>query len=821
MKLTRINEVYMKATGEASEEMELRQFLTFMVPGYKFTPAYKSGYWDGKIRLYNTMTKTVYTGLFQRITQWAEENGFSVELDPDLAPMPQISPTEAQTFFQALHLPYEVRDYQEAAFRACTSLSRALVLMPTGCHAAGDKVYSEDKGWINVEDVVVGDRLLTPDGNFKNVIRLYQGEDDMYEIKPMNNRPSITVNGNHILHLKHTDSCKPSGYCKGNRDTVTHMSVRNYLKASNSFKHVSVSVYNDKSYEGKEIDLGIDPYFVGLYLGDGHSHGCAITNIEPEINEFLTSYAESMNCTTRVREKITTSIKGNGWHNNHILNGLRKLGINVGQNLTCATKRIPTVCFEMAKEQRLALLAGLIDTDGHLSKGSNYEIVSASDGLADDIVTLAIGLGLIAYKKVKFDKRYNKEYHRVIIMGNIHIVPCRVPRKKAVAWTARSNRNPYNSKFEITSKGKGKFYGFEIEDHLYVTHGGMITHNSGKSLSIYTLARFYNVKTLIIVPTLNLIEQMCSDFGEYGYKENIHKIFSGQEKESDCLWEVSTWQSLYKMPKSHFDKYQLIIVDEAHTAKAESIKKILEKMPACPYRFGFTGTLDGSKTNEMVLEGLFGPTLNVVKTHELIDQGYLARMKMSCLLLKYPEAERKAFKRDCTTYDAEMKFITSHQRRNQMIARMAGKAKGSSLVIFHYLDHGRQLYELVKENTKHPVFYISGEIDGHERERIRKFMIENENAIIVGSRETISFGLNIPGLKNIFLTSPSKARIKLLQSIGRGLRKIEGKTEVSIFDIADDLSWKKGKNYTLLHFMERIRIFSSEKFKFKIHNLEI
>ena len=347
---------------------------------------------------------------------------------------------------------------------------------------------------------------------------------------------------------------------------------------------------------------------------------------------------------------------------------------------------------------------------------------------------------------------------------------------------------------------------------------------SGKSFIIYLIARYYNARTLIIVPTTSLVSQLASDFADYGFVSDkfVHRVFAGQDKQTDKPVTISTWQSIYKMPKEYFKQFDVVIGDEAHLFKAKSLTSILSMLDNCKYRFGFTGTLDGTQTHKLVLEGLFGPVKKVTSTAELIEQKHLAEFKIKAIVLSYPEEVRKMIARSAD-YQAEMDYLVKLEARNKFIRNLALSLEGNTLLLFQYVDkHGKGLYDnLVKESKDRKIFYVSGEVDGEEREEIRKIVETEKNAIIVASYGTFSTGVNIRNLHNVIFSSPSKSKVRNLQSIGRGLRKSDSKDSATLYDIADDMTWKSKKNFTLLHFMARIAIYNEEKFPYKIYNVSI
>ena len=344
---------------------------------------------------------------------------------------------------------------------------------------------------------------------------------------------------------------------------------------------------------------------------------------------------------------------------------------------------------------------------------------------------------------------------------------------------------------------------------------------SGKSFIIYLITRYYNARTLIIVPTTSLVSQLASDFGDYGLVSDqwVHRIYAGQDKQTDKPITISTWQSIYKLPKEYFQQFDVVVGDEAHLFKAKSLTSILSKLNNCRYRFGFTGTLDGTQTHKLVLEGLFGPVRKVTTTAELIDQQHLTKFEIKAIILKYPDNIRQQLKN--TDYQAEMDFLVRNEARNRFIMNLTLSLKGNTLLMFQFVEkHGKVLYEMLKDCGR-PVFFVHGGVDGEEREEIRRLLANEQEAIVVASAGTFSTGVNIPSLRNIISASPSKSKIRNLQSIGRVLRKSAGKNGATLYDIADDLTWKTRKNFTILHFVERMKIYNEEKFDYKIYPVNL
>lgn len=357
---------------------------------------------------------------------------------------------------------------------------------------------------------------------------------------------------------------------------------------------------------------------------------------------------------------------------------------------------------------------------------------------------------------------------------------------------------------------------------------------SGKSLIIYMLIRYFlkhnKNRALIIVPTTSLVEQMKKDFADYSSadstfdaEQTCHQIYSGKEKHDFAANVViTTWQSAIKCGKNWFNQYGMVIGDEAHLFKAKSLNTIMGNLVNARYRIGTTGTLDGSQCNELVLIGNFGPIHKVITTKDLIANDTLADLNIQCIVLNHDDVLRKAAAK--MDYQSEIATIVEHPNRNNFITKLALTQKGNTLVIFNLVKkHGVPLYQLIKEQAPEDkkIFYVSGEINAAERETIREITESENGAVIVASSQTFSTGINIKNLHNVIFAAPTKSQIRVLQTIGRGLRKSDNGQGTTIYDISDNLSWRKRKNYTMKHAQERIQIYTREGFKFKVYEIDM
>jgi superfamily II DNA or RNA helicase len=356
---------------------------------------------------------------------------------------------------------------------------------------------------------------------------------------------------------------------------------------------------------------------------------------------------------------------------------------------------------------------------------------------------------------------------------------------------------------------------------------------SGKSLIIYLMIRYALAKTkgkvLIVVPTTSLVEQMYKDFSEYSAKDPlnwnvedyIHRIYAGKDKTTEKRVIVTTWQSIFRKQESWFYDFSCVIGDEAHTFQSQSLTVIMEKCKYAKYRIGTTGSLNESKVHKLVLQGLFGRVFQTVTTNELIKRGRLAQLKITCLNLRYSDETKKIMKQ--AAYDDEIRFLIEHNKRNAFISQLSAKLKGNTLVLFRLVEHGKTLHKMVKSlvGEDRKIFLVYGQTETEIRESVRSIVEKEKDAIIIASYGVFSTGINIRNLHNIIFASPYKSLIKVTQSIGRGLRKSETKTDVKLYDISDNLQYKSHKNHTLNHFLFRVKLYNEEKFDYSLVNVNL
>lgn len=366
---------------------------------------------------------------------------------------------------------------------------------PPGCHAAGTKVILKNGSTKTVEDVCVGDDLIGPDGLPRRVLELCSGDDQMYKIHPVKGEPFV-VNGHHILHLVRSNA-RDASYLPA----TINISVNDYLKLSEGAQKRWKLIHAEMvEYNTQEQNLLIDPYFLGVWLGDGSEGRAAITTADKEIEECVYAVATEYGLGVNPLRKTCSICKtfditgGPGNRSNPLLDDLREIGVFMN-------KHIPDSYLYASPEVRWQLLAGLVDTDGGYSfaawrssekwrKGirkGHIDITQKREHLARQILFLARSLGLGGTIRPKVVNGVT--YWRIHIFGRIEQIPVRLSRKRAPV--GNPNKNPLVTGIEkVESLGVDRYYGFTLsKDHLYLTDDFIVHHNSGKSCTVQLIIK--------------------------------------------------------------------------------------------------------------------------------------------------------------------------------------------------------------------------------------------------------------------------------------------------------------------------------------------
>ena len=683
---------------------------------------------------------------------------------------------------------YVLRDYQQKASDAAVSFfnnkakkTNAIMVLPTGCHAKGSKILMYDGSIKNVEDVIIGDELVGDDGNKRTVLELHRGVDKLYEITPIKGEPFV-VNGGHILSLYKTNEGKSYPSCTSRIDEIT---VEDYLSTSNNYKHLH-KLYKPKFVSfGRNDVLPIDPYFLGLYLGDGSSAcgGVNITSMRKEVEEYLYSFVKENELSITENWKggsnkaKTYNIVGLKWRTNTIIDFLKDRNL---YGVTCSFKFIPLEYKAASEKDRLSLLAGLMDTDSHYAKDRNeYEYCTKFGQLADDIIFLCRSLGF--YCSTKKQKIVNGEvYYRLIITGELDTIPTKVQIRKGKPRAQK--KSVLVTGFSVKYLGRGNYYGFTIDgNHLYCDGQFFVHHNSGKSLIIADIAARLDGHTLVFQPSKEIVEQNFKKLCSYGILDCSIYSASFNSKEISRI-TFATIGSVKGHPEL-FSHFKNIIIDECHLVnpKEEMYKDFLSilnckvlGLTATPYRLSSSQDFGAMlKFITRTRPAIFKEVIYHVQVSTLLDMGYLAKLNYYSmnpigwneLNLKTnttgADYTDKSVQREYERIDFYGYLVHIVQRLMNPI--QGGKRKGI-LVFTRFLKEAERLTMSIPGCA-----IVSGDTPKSTREMILK-QFKTGEIPVVANVGVLTTGFDYPELDTIVMARPTMSLAMYYQIVGRAIR---------------------------------------------------
>lgn len=685
-----------------------------------------------------------------------------------------------------------LRDYQLEAIHACTENERGIIWASTGCHAKGQRVLLADGQSIAVENVLPGDNLMGPEG-VRTVLNLCRGRQRMAKIVPVKGEPWV-VNLDHVLSLVHTTS-----------GATIDVSVRDWMTWSDTEKHLFKLFRRGAGGAIDPLPVLLDPYFVGLLLGDGGlTQEIRLCNNHPEILKHARAIADMWRVDmvpdrdpndTSCSWRFTAHGRGN-----RLRTHLRALGVFPS---SAATKRVPGEYLYNDLDVRLQILAGLLDTDGAIS-GGGFDYVSKSEQLARDVAYLVRSVALAAYV-TPCTKRWQHgegQYWRVSISGDCWAIPTRVKR----APRRQQKKDVLRTGFDVELLGVADYYGFTLDgDGRYLLDDFTVTHNSGKTECGIALTRVFPCRWLFLVHRSTLLNQ-CAKRYELRTGLTAGRIGAGKW-EPEPFFTVATLQTLYRNLDGRagelLRQVDGIIVDECHTSAASSFLRTINRTTSAYYRYGLSATpLARGDRKNILVHGALGPVIYRVKPERLIEAGAISRPKIIMVPL-YQDSERQTWEgvyREC---------VVRSKERNELIARSIDEVPKPALVFVKEIKHGRRLLRML-ERAGHNARFVWGTDSESARDTAVEQLQRGDIDVLICS-VIFQEGVDIPNLRSVIVAAGGKSTIAALQRIGRGMRVTEDKTEVVVIDIADS-----GHRWLERHTKERTKAYKKEGYKVKV-----
>jgi len=672
-------------------------------------------------------------------------------------------------YFDNLEFTGTLRDYQSEIVKTCMSKTVGIIEAMTGCHAKGTKILMYSGDYKNVECVEMNDKIMGWDSTPRTVLKLCQGIDQMYKIVPKNGT-SFIINENHYLTLKHSVT-----------KTIIDIQVKEFLK----LKPVSRSLYKlfrvGVDFETKK-SLPIDPYFLGVLLGDGSIiNRINITTSDNEIKKVINQQAKKFNNKIRVQQGNgceTLFFTYNKKHNNPIKIILKNLNL---YGTDSSTKFIPTEFKLASKENRLQLLAGLLDTDGSYHRGY-FDYISKSEQLANDVVFLSRSLGLRS--KVISTKKYSQTgkggiYFRVSICGHVEEIPCKLNRKQAV--NLKPNKDQLVTGFNIEKLNKDEYYGFIIDgDHRYLFEDFYVTHNSGKTITFVALTLERKEPTLILVHTIELANQTVNAFAKFTNLKVEDIGFIGDGRWDVKPITVALHQTMAKLDSKRFDlineRFGQVIADEVHIVGAETYYNTMTHLSA-KYKFGFSATPKRDDGLTDVIHFATGPKIYTVATELLEDVLVKPNVIRVDTTYHFP-----IFSSD--EYQTLITDLSEDIDRNQLIVDTSNLPEYKDKTMCFLCVRISQV-EALKNLIGKDAEILTSKMTKKQRKLVMEKLLDGRCKKIISTYALFSTGIDVPSLDLALLCAPLQAEVKLKQTAGRLMRKAPGKTSATMIDFVD------------------------------------
>lgn len=810
-----IENIYSKINGISNIELvdDLDSITSYYVEGYQYTKAYREGWfdrktnqfnkWDGKKHLLNN--KMIFpTGLLERIKAYLDFRGIDYKI---------IDNRKQFTNFDSLDIHSIVpRPYQIDAANAAFKHGRGMIRIGTGggkCLGKGTGVLKFDGTICKVEDIRVGDYLMGPDSKKRKILSITNGVGPLFKINPKRAK-SWVCNDVHILTLVKTDT-----------DEIIDIPLNEYLLKNNKFKHHHKQFSVGVEFEKNKEELLLDPYFLGLWFGDGNKStnelkkiklraisNVGITNVDKEIIEYIYSISNENNLKVR-KDGIKYFYAGKKYRENIFLKLLRK---EVGPNII-----IPNKYLVSTRENRLKFLAGYLDSDGYLHNNS-YEIVQKRKDWADCIAFVARSLGFRVTISEKYNKKYDRIYYRMFISGNVNEIPLKILRK--LAAPRKQKKNALRNGFSVESIGDGEYYGFEIDgDGRFLLDDFTVTHNTAVAAMI--IAK-YNLPSVVYVIGKDLLYQFQKELskflncevgvigdGKYEIKRfNVCSIWTAitsfglkqsvsvdDEDWSPEIFEIA--EDTKKKIKHIVENSLVSVFDEAHYTSTNTIQSIYKASKNCRFLFGMSATPWKDGGDDLLLESICGPRIFNMSASKLIDQGYLVQPKITVLNVPKIKEEPSSY------HQAYSSYIVNNQIRNEMVINAAKTLIGMGrkvLILIKQIKHGKILANMLQGI---PHYFLNGEIDSETREVVKEAFSDGRLKCLIASN-ILDMGVDIPVLDSLILAGSGKSSVRALQRIGRAIRKNEDKKDALVVEFWDNIK------YLEKHSSTRIAIYQTE-----------
>lgn len=809
-------------------------------PNFFFSPKYKLGVWDGKIRYFSRLGAT-YVNLLEGIVPELIKFGYDLDLQDKRTTNSFPIPTVDANIFSHIKNPHTgepmiIRDYQVELLTELFKYGNGIAIAATGSGKAlslNSKILTPG-GWVLNRNIKIGDVVVTPNNTTARVVNVFpQPLKQLYRVT-FSDGASVETCEEH-LWLAHvpvkTHTALTTQRIIDTKEIIEFLTRKKSGMCTPG--NISIPVSAPLDISTTHNSLPIDPYLLGALIGDGCLRGGSVifSNKDPYIlNEISATVKQfglslkhkySSNCDYDITKKGRRTNQLNP-----LTESLKSLGVygTISNN-----KFIPENYKTSSIADRWALIQGLCDTDGTAGKKGNISFTTVSKQLAKDVQEIVWSLGgvcTVTSRTPTYTYKGKKMSGQLAYTCFIaHTSPkmfFRTPAKRDRCLDRYADgRIPLTRRVisvEPTTVDYSQCIEIDSVEHLYITDDYIVTHNTlisaGLALGYEKAAGF---KSIIIVPDKNLTEQTRSEYEFFGLDVGE---YSGSRKDYDKQHIVATWQTLQNNP-NYIQNFQVVICDECQGLRGNTISKLLNEYGKnIPVRFGLTGTLPKEPADALAIKIAVGDVRYTIPAHKLIKQQYLSDLKIDIVQLETnlkQEYEKHIFDTPTSTisykdfkeqyipdFSAEQRYVQADNARIDWIAKDIEQRPGNTLCLVSNIKFGKKLTKAIDG-----AIFLYGKDEMKVRKQVYELFKDNDNIKVIANLQIASTGLNIPRIFNLYLIDIGKSFVRTIQSIGRGLRKAHDKDFVNVVDICSDLK------YSNRHMKNRMKYYTEAKYPFE------
>jgi superfamily II DNA or RNA helicase len=673
-------------------------------------------------------------------------------------------------------------EHQIRALRKMLSTRRGIIKATTSagkCFGKNTEILMYDGSIKLVQDIVIDDIIMGWDSTPRKVMSITSGNDILYRIKYLKGNGSHIVNSSHVLTLKASRDL----YKTTKKNDVIDISILDYLNQTKDFKRVW-SLFQEPVLCWEEKKHNLEPYFLGVWLGDGRSDSPSITSIDEEIISYLYEYAEKFD-NLSVKKYIQKN-------KNEITKELRNLNL-------INNKHIPKEYLIDSYENRLNLLAGLLDTDGYLDvKRGIFEFSNKNKNLANEVAFLSKSLGF--YSSISEVEKSSQNgtigtYYSVYIAGDVYKIPTKIKRKQSEKREKISHelKDPTKIGFEIEKLEDGEYFGFTLDgDGRFMLGDFIVSHNTEVVLAF---CKVVNLKILVLVNKQDLGKQTAERLNNGGFPV----LYRGSDKKGKIDVNAS-YVCTIGLAKELPNDFDVVIVDECHRASSKTFQDYLKESKAKAF-YGFSATPEGNHNVDfMTVKKYLGNIIEEINAQELLEHNVIVYPSISFVENMMPNIPSN------TTWDSVNEIcLVNNTDRNELIKKLVEKHNDTTLILVKNIEHGKNLERIIDGS-----FFVSGSEDADTRKESIRRLNNKELKVLIASN-IFNEGISINSIRVLINAAGGKSRIEAVQRLGRALRKDIGKTEAIVYDFYD-----VGNKFTSKHSKERMKIYEKVGFPVKI-----